>query len=72
MDGSICNIDYIAMNSELTNILLLLQTFNAARACFLPENEKQDLLEYLREIHGITGSNEYSQPEQPQTHEHIF
>ena len=31
----------------------LLQTFNAARASFLPENEKQELIEQLKIVHGI-------------------
>lgn len=31
----------------------ILQTFNAARASFLPENEKQELIDQLKIVHGI-------------------
>ena len=29
------------------------QNFNAAKACFLPENEKKELLKKLRKAHGV-------------------
>ena len=43
------------MIEELTINLLgvFFQTFNAARASFLPDDEKQELIEQLKLVHGI-------------------
>ena len=34
-------------------ISFFFQTFNAARSAFLPENEKHNLIEQLKLVHGI-------------------
>ena len=39
--------------SEVNFLSVFFQTFNAARASFLPENEKQELIDQLKLVHGI-------------------
>ena len=43
------NVIYVLPN-ELMNFL---QTFNAARSCFLPAEEKKDLLRQLKKLYGM-------------------
>ena len=38
---------------EVNFLSVFFQTFNAARASFLPENEKQELIDQLKLVHGI-------------------
>ncbi|XP_031556443.1 adenosine deaminase-like [Actinia tenebrosa] len=41
---------------ELNAAELTRATFNAAKAAFIPDDEKRQLIEYLKEVHGIPGA----------------
>ena len=41
---------FYVLPNELMNFL---QTFNAARSCFLPAEEKKDLLRQLKKLYGM-------------------
>lgn len=49
----------VAFNKmDFTAAMLTKATFNAARSCFLPPDEKQELIEKLKVIHGVTPNKE--------------
>lgn len=57
--GTWLNDEFTLLQSwGLTESTLTRATFNAARSCFLPDEDKKDLLRQLRVVHGIDADEE--------------